>query len=93
MILAVLAGAILWLAQSPVPSAALNATSPVLKDRNGALLNVRTVEAGTWRMPIDIDDLDPAFIEALLYIEDMYKPTRVATSTHGTLTVAPSGDF
>ena len=70
MILAVLAGAILWLAQSPVPSAALNATSPVLKDRNGALLNVRTVEAGTWRMPVDIDELDPAFIEALLYIED-----------------------
>lgn len=70
MILVFVAGAILWLAQSPVPDEQVKATSPVLKDRHGALLNVRTVETGTWRMPVDIDDLDPAFIDALLYIED-----------------------
>ena len=70
MCLAFIAGLILWFAQSPVPKAQLSATSPVLKDRHGAVLNVRTVEAGTWRMAVDINDIDPAFIEALLYIED-----------------------
>ena len=70
MILLCVAGFILWLAQAPVPQAQLTATSPMLKDRYGALLNVRTVEAGTWRMAAELDDIDPAFIEALLKIED-----------------------
>ncbi|MEP3655161.1 MAG: penicillin-binding protein 1C [Litorimonas sp.] len=48
----------------------LSSTSPVLKDRHGAVLNVRTVETGTWRMAVDVGDIDPAFIEALLFIED-----------------------
>ena len=69
-LLGFLAGLILWLAQSPVPKAELSATSPVLTDRHGAMLNVRTVENGTWRMAADIDKIDPAFIEALLFIED-----------------------
>ena len=70
MCLALVAGLIFWLAQSPVPNTQVTSTSPVLKDRHGALLNVRTVESGTWRMAVDIDDIDPAFIEALLFIED-----------------------
>ena len=70
MILLCVAGFILWLAQAPVPQAQLTATSPMLKDRHGALLNVRTVETGTWRMAAELDDIDPAFIEALLKIED-----------------------
>jgi len=70
MILLCVAGCILWLAQTPVPQAQLAATSPVLKDRHGAVLNVRTVESGTWRMTADLDEIDPAFIEALLKIED-----------------------
>jgi len=70
MILACVAGLVLWLAQSPVPHSQLSANSPVLKDRHGALLNVRTVESGTWRMRANLDEIDPAFIEALLKIED-----------------------
>lgn len=70
MILLCVAAFGLWLAQSPVPKAELSETSPVLKDRHGALLNVRTVTSGTWRMAADLDDVDPAFITALLYIED-----------------------
>jgi len=64
------AGFSLWLAQSPVPQSQLSETSPILKDRNGAFLNVRTVEKGTWRLPADVEAIDPAFIEALLLIED-----------------------
>ena len=41
---------------------------------------VRAVTTGTFAFPGAV-------------IEDMYKPTRVATSQNGTLTVAPSGDF
>jgi len=60
----------MWLAQTPVPHAQLSATSPVLKDRNGAVLNVRTVEGGTWRLAATLEDIDTAYIEALLKIED-----------------------
>jgi len=67
MCLALVAGLIFWFAQSPVADTQVTSTSPVLKDRHGALLNVRTVESGTWRMAVDIDDIDPAFIEALLF--------------------------
>jgi len=70
MCLALVAGIVLWLAQSPVPKDQLASTSPVLKDRHGALLNVRTVESGRWRMAVDLEDIDPAFIEGLLFIED-----------------------
>ena len=69
-LLTFVAGLVLWLAQAPVPSAEVFATSPVLKDRHGALLNVRTVESGLWRMAVNVDDIDPSFIEALLFIED-----------------------
>jgi len=70
MILVFVASLIMWLAKAPVPHAQLSATSPVLKDRHGAILNVRTVKAGTWRLAADLDDIDPAFVEALLKIED-----------------------
>ena len=70
MCLAVTAALLLWFAQSPVSKADQFATSPILKDRHGALLNVRTVEEGTWRMAASLEDIDPAFIEALLFIED-----------------------
>ena len=69
-LLVFVAGLLLWLVQAPVSETEVFATSPVLKDRHGSLLNVRTVESGTWRMAVDVDDIDPAFIEALLFIED-----------------------
>jgi penicillin-binding protein 1C len=60
----------IWFAQSPVSQAELSATSPILTDRHGARLNVRTVENGTWRVQADLDNIDPAFVDALIEIED-----------------------
>lgn len=60
----------LWLAQPPVPAASLSSTSPVLTDRHGGWMNVRTVENGTWRIAADLEEIDPAFIDALVEIED-----------------------
>lgn len=68
MCLAVTAALLLWFAQSPVSKADQFATSPILKDRHGALLNVRTVEEGTWRMAASLEDIDPAFILSLIHI-------------------------
>lgn len=59
-----------WFAQVPVSQADLTATSSVLTDRHGASLNVRTVDNGTWRVQADLENIDPAFIEALIEIED-----------------------
>lgn len=69
-LLVAVTGAMIWFAQSPVPKAQRTATSPVLIDRHGAVLNVRTVNNGTWRMAVELEDVDPAFINALLFIED-----------------------
>lgn len=60
----------LWFAQSPVSYTELSATSPILTDRNEAWLNVRTVESGTWRIQADLNAIDPAFLDALIEIED-----------------------
>ena len=53
-------------------------------DRGGIEFNaayiVRAVTSGTFTFPGAI-------------IEDMYRPARVATTAHGTLEIAPSGDF
>ncbi len=70
MTLAATAAMGLWFAQAPVSNADLNTTSPVLADRNGTWLNVRTVENGRWRIKTDLDVVDPAFVEALIEIED-----------------------
>ena len=61
---------IFWFAQSPVSTDELSNTSPVLKDRNGAWLNVRTVDNGTWRIAADLDEIDTIFLETLIEIED-----------------------
>lgn len=70
MTLAATAALGLWFAQPPVSDAELATTSPVLTDRHGAWVNVRTVENGTWRIQPELEDIDPAFIEALIEIED-----------------------
>lgn len=70
MLLAGLTALIFWFAQAPVTQIELSTTSPILKDRHGALLNVQTVNEGTWRMAVNVNDIDPAFIDALMYIED-----------------------
>ena len=70
MCLALTAALLFWFAQSPVSKADRLATSPILQDHHGTLLNVRTVGDGTWRMQASLEDIDPTFIEALLFIED-----------------------
>ena len=70
MCLALTAALLFWFAQSPVSKADRLMTSPILQDHHGTLLNVRTVGDGTWRMQASLEDIDPTFIEALLFIED-----------------------
>ena len=60
----------LWFCRAPVSDAQLHANSPVLMDREGLWLNVRTVEAGTWRVQADLSEIDSGYLEALLEIED-----------------------
>ncbi len=60
----------LWFAQAPVSKSDLSATSPILLDQNETWLNVRTVEGGTWRIGADLETIDPAFLKALIEIED-----------------------
>ncbi|MEL6371888.1 MAG: penicillin-binding protein 1C [Pseudomonadota bacterium] len=40
------------------------------KDRNGEVLSAVSAEGGVWRFRIDAEDVDPAFIDRLLTIED-----------------------
>ena len=70
VLIGVMATLSFWFAQSPVSDHQLSNTSPVLKDRNGVWLNVRTVENGTWRIAADLDEIDPAFLAALIEVED-----------------------
>lgn len=44
--------------------------SSVLRDRNGEVLHIGSVEDGRIRLPADLDRIDPAYIEALIAIED-----------------------
>ncbi|ADM10324.1 penicillin-binding protein, 1A family protein [Parvularcula bermudensis HTCC2503] len=44
--------------------------STVVADRHGAPLRVFPVREGRWRLPADLDRLDPRFIDAVITIED-----------------------
>lgn len=46
------------------------AVSVMVEDRTGLPLRAFPVDDGRWRLPADLDDVDPRFIEALLLIED-----------------------
>lgn len=46
------------------------AQSSVVTDRNGVALRAFPVEDGRWRLPVSLDQVDPAFIEALIAMED-----------------------
>lgn len=54
----------------PPPIERSGALSVVAEDRNGRALRAFPVENGRWRLAADLDRIDPAFIEALLTIED-----------------------
>lgn len=54
----------------PPPLERAGALSVVAEDRNGRALRAFPVETGRWRLAADLERVDPAFIEALLLIED-----------------------
>jgi len=54
----------------PPPIARGAVVSTVIADRSGLPLRAFPVEEGRWRLAADLDRIDPAFIEALLIIED-----------------------
>ncbi|MBV8962316.1 MAG: transglycosylase domain-containing protein, partial [Hyphomicrobiales bacterium] len=56
------------LGEVPWPSDA--DASPVVLDRSGVLLRAFTTHNGRWRLPIEVRDVDPRFIDMLIAYED-----------------------
>ncbi len=54
---------------TPAPGLAVP-TSALVLDREGRLLRAFPVDAGRWRLPLDLSQVDPGFIEMLIAIED-----------------------
>ncbi|PWE18906.1 penicillin-binding protein 1C [Marinicauda salina] len=54
----------------PPPVERAGAISTVVADRGGRPLRAFPVEEGRWRLAADLDRLDPAFVEALIAVED-----------------------
>ncbi|MBL4539690.1 MAG: penicillin-binding protein 1C [Oceanicaulis sp.] len=54
----------------PPPLARTAEVSHVVRDRNGVVLRAFPVEEGRWRLPADLDSIDPDFVQALLAYED-----------------------
>lgn len=72
-LLPVLAAAALATAKhalGPPPLAAANARSITVLDRQGRLLRAFTTAEGRWRLPIEIDDVEPRYLAMLLAFED-----------------------
>jgi penicillin-binding protein 1C len=45
-------------------------TSTLMLDRDGRLLRAFTVADGRWRLPVDLDAVDPSYVAMLLAFED-----------------------
>ncbi|MFQ5438715.1 MAG: transglycosylase domain-containing protein, partial [Paracoccaceae bacterium] len=58
-----------WVATTELPPLA-NGHSVTVLDRDGALLRAYTVDGGRWRLPVSPDDVDPAYVAALIAYED-----------------------
>jgi penicillin-binding protein 1C len=54
---------------TPAPSLAV-ATSPLVLDRDDRLLRAFSVADGRWRLPVQLDEIDPGLIHMLLAYED-----------------------
>jgi penicillin-binding protein 1C len=54
----------------PVSPDNADAVSSVLRDRTGEVLHIASVENGRIRLPADLNRIDPAYIEALIAMED-----------------------
>jgi penicillin-binding protein 1C len=58
-----------WVAATVLPSLAVDVSTEV-RDRNGDLLRVYTNADGRWRLPVDLDDVDPTYLRMLIRFED-----------------------
>lgn len=58
-----------WVDATDLPSLHVETSVQVL-DRKGALLRAYTVADGRWRLAVDLDDVDPRYIDMLLTYED-----------------------
>jgi len=58
-----------WFCLPVLPENA-DAVSSVLRDRTGEVLHIASVEDGRIRLPADLNRIDPAYIEALIAMED-----------------------
>lgn len=54
----------------PPPVKQAQQVSSVVNDTAGRMLSSFTVEGGTWRLPAELNSIDPRFIERLIVIED-----------------------
>jgi penicillin-binding protein 1C len=54
----------------PVDLETVKEGSHTVLDRNGALLRAFTMPDGRWRLPVQVDDVDPRFIPMLVAYED-----------------------
>ncbi|WP_120499423.1 penicillin-binding protein 1C [Roseovarius sp. EL26] len=67
-----------WVRATELPTV-LSETSTEVRDRNGNLLRVYTVENGRWRLHVSPDQVDPIYIDMLIAYEDkrFYRHTGV----------------
>ncbi len=54
----------------PVPLARARDLSTVVLDRKGHLLRAFTTRSGRWRLPVTVQDVDPAYLRMLVAYED-----------------------
>src|SRR5690606_39831998 len=54
----------------PPPLAKAKQVSKTVVDRNGDLLRAFTNPQGRWRLPVELDEVDPRYIAILLAFED-----------------------
>ncbi len=58
-----------WIDATVLPPLTIQTSTEVL-DRNGQLLRAYTVADGRWRLAVDLDEVDPRYIDMLLTYED-----------------------
>jgi penicillin-binding protein 1C len=58
-----------WIGRTALPVTVV-AHSVEVRDRNGDLLRVFTVDDGLWRLPVSLDQVDPQFVQMLIAYED-----------------------
>ncbi|MFT5114019.1 MAG: penicillin-binding protein 1C [Parasphingorhabdus sp.] len=58
-----------WVSNAELPSLVVP-TSQTVVDRNGELLRAYTVSDGRWRLPVNVGDVDPNYLDYLIRYED-----------------------